>query len=437
MSLSLVSTPYLDELSAKIRVKPVPWEGYHRADLVTSDELALIKKVDKQPKPKVENCLLTEGRTYALLYLRLLNKLQRIDTMQCLLVLIADALTDHDERIPLFQQTSESDPDLPYTSLLRSLESQDEFVQLKAAQILTVLLSSERKSIAEEKLPIFLNTLSTLMQDGRPARRDVSVQCLEALLARPECRELVWTMPGIIRGFIDILKSIPGPQMCYQVAFCFWLLSFDQVIAQQINKKYDIIPLLVDVAQTAVKEKVIRVVIATFRNLIAKAPSENLPAMLVAQLLSFAKSLCARKLSDEDILEDAQFLQDELNARFQSLTTYDEYTSELLSGHLSWTPVHESEDFWKENAVRLNDQDHEQLRILIKLLKESSDAVVLAVAAHDIGQYVKHYDRGRKWVAELGGKARVMQLMSHENPDVRYHALMSVQQLVSHSWIIA
>lgn len=56
------------------------------------------------------------------------------------------------------------------------------------------------------------------------------------------------------------------------------------------------------------------------QNLITKAPSENLPVMLVANLLPFVKSLCARKLSDEDVLEDAQFLRDELNARFQSLT---------------------------------------------------------------------------------------------------------------------
>jgi len=297
--------------------------------------------------------------------------------------------------------------------------------------------STERKSAALAKLSTFLHTLATLLQDGSPAKRDVAVQCLEALLARPDCRKMVWEIPGIIKGFVDILKSKPGPQMSYQVSFCFWLLSFDQVIAQQINKKYDVVPLLVEVAQTAVKEKVIRVVIATFRNLITKAPSENLPTMLVAHLLPFAKSLCARKLSDEDVLEDAQFLRDELNARFQSLTTYDEYTSELLSGHLSWTPVHESEDFWKENAARLNEKDHELLRILIRLLKESTEPVVLAVAAHDIGQYVKHYDLGKKWVAEMGGKSRVMQLMSNENPDVRYHALMSVQQLVSQSWITA
>lgn len=37
-------------------------------------------------------------------------------------------------------------------------------------------------------------------------------------------------------SFVDILKSKPGPQMSYQVSFCFWLLSFDQLIAEQIDK---------------------------------------------------------------------------------------------------------------------------------------------------------------------------------------------------------
>lgn len=56
------------------------------------------------------------------------------------------------------------------------------------------------------------------------------------------------------------------------------------------------------------------------QNLVTKAPSANLPAMLVAQLLPFAKNLSARKWSDEDIIEDVQFLQDELYTNFQSLT---------------------------------------------------------------------------------------------------------------------
>ncbi|RXW20737.1 hypothetical protein EST38_g5096 [Candolleomyces aberdarensis] len=355
MSLSLLSNAYLEETTNKTRAKPVPWEGYQRADLVTAEELALIKRVDRQPRARVESVLLSEGGTYALLYLSLLKKLQRVDTMQCLLVLIADALTDHEERIPLFTRTNQVDSDLPYIPLLKALDASDEFVQLKAAQILTLLLS-----------------------------------------------------------FVDILKKNPGPQMSYQIAFCIWLLSFEQNIAEQINKRYDIIARLVEVAQEAVKEKVVRVIVATFRAESGGQSTVCKPARYV----------------DEDIIEDIKFLKDELTTRFESLTTYDEYTSELESGHLSWTPVHESEEFWKENAIRLNEKDYEQLKKLIHLLKESEDPIVLAVASHDLGQYVRI-------VTDLGGKTRVMQLLTHQNPDVRYRALLSVQQIVSQPWLSA
>ncbi|KAI5900134.1 ATPase, V1 complex, subunit H [Schizophyllum commune H4-8] len=437
MSVSLVSNIWLEENSLKIRTKPVPWEGYQRADLVTSEELALIKKVDRQSRAKIESILLSDGQAYALLYLRLLKKLQRVDTMQCLLVLIADALTDHDERIPLFLRTRESDPELPYGPLLRTIDTQDEFVQLKAAQILTVLLCAEPAPLPTNLLQPFLNTLATQVTAGSVNRRDVAVQCLEALLARPEVRQAVWSIPKIITGLVDILKNKPGPQMSYQVAFCFWLLTFEQNVAEEINKKYDVIPLLISVAQEAVKEKVIRVIVATFKNLVSRAPTANLPAMLVSQLLPFAKNLAARKWSDEDIVEDVQYLRDELAARFQSLTTWDEYASELASGHLSWTPVHESDDFWKENAAKLNEKDAKELKTLIKLLNDSRDALVLAVAVHDIGQYVKHYERGKKLINDLGAKTRVMELMTHPDADVRYRALLSVQALVSQPWITA
>jgi V-type H+-transporting ATPase subunit H len=109
MSVALVSNAYLDDTSAKIRSKPVPWEvwsrpflsshvnyntcqGYQRAGLVTSDELLMIKRVDRQPRAKTESVLLSDGQAYALLYLRLLKKLERADTVQAILVLIADAL---------------------------------------------------------------------------------------------------------------------------------------------------------------------------------------------------------------------------------------------------------------------------------------------------------------------------------------------------------
>jgi len=45
-------------------------------------------------------------------------------------------------------------------------------------------------------------------------------------------------------------------------------------------------------------------------------------------------------------------------------------------------------------------------RTLIKVLKDSSDPIVLAVAAHDVGQYVKHYERGKKSVFSLDVELR-------------------------------
>lgn len=436
MSLALVTSPYLEDRSTKIRDAKVSWEHYQRAGLVTADELTLIKKVVHQPKTRNESLLLSDGPTYVLLYLRLLKKLQPADLLQCILVLIVDALTDHEERVRLFVQTEQVDPELPYFPLLRALEAQDEFVQLKAAQVLTILLSSSSVPLPPHHLQSLLKALAGFIQGPVSNKREIGVLCIEAILARSDARQAVWGLPGIIAGFIYILKHNPGPQISYQIGFSLWLLSFEENIAEEMNKKYDVIPLLIDIAQAAIKEKVIRVIVATFRNLITKAPTANLPAMLVAQLLPFAKNLSSRKWTDEDILEDVKFLRDELTLNFQSLTTYDEYISELASGHLSWTPVHESEDFWRENATKLNDKDFEQLRVLLHILRGSTDSIVLAVAVHDVGQYVKHYERGKKVITDLGGKSRVMELMTHDDSDVRYRALLSVQQLVSHPWVV-
>lgn len=42
--------------------------------------------------------------------------------------------------------------------------------------------------------------------------------------------------------------------------------------------------------------------------------------MLVAKLLPFIKNLSTRKWSDEEIVEDIDFLKDELTKNFESLT---------------------------------------------------------------------------------------------------------------------
>lgn len=101
-------------------------------------------------------------------------------------------------------------------------------------------------------------------------------------------------------------------------------------------RKYDVIALLTNVAKSAVKEKVTRVILATLRvgsftksysstgadiqNLLVHAPEQNLPSMFTTKLLPFVTSLQSRKWSDEEIVEDVDYLKDELTNRLEGLT---------------------------------------------------------------------------------------------------------------------
>ncbi|KAG9284085.1 hypothetical protein G9A89_022859 [Geosiphon pyriformis] len=428
-----VSNRYFDELGENLR-RSIPWEGYLRADIITQEECDLIMTVEKLSRDQLQNLLDKEGEKYANLYISLLEKSVRIDTVQYILVLIGDMFSETEQPVVYFHKTSSRDPELPYRPFLKLLQKDDEFIRLAAAKILTLLICYAPKPPPFD-LSEFLQWIVLRIKSNNQHVSDLAVQILGSILRVSEYRMKFWNTPQAVDALVNILKDkSPTPQMQYQVMFCFWLLTFIKEIAAQFNKKYDIIPTLIDIAKSAIKEKIIRVIIGTFRNMVEKAPEANLPSMLVAKLLNFLENLSARKWSDAEIVEDIDFLKVELQENFQSLTTFDEYASEIGSGRLQWSPPHESEQFWKQNAAKLNEQDHELLKILARLLSTSNDKLVLAVAAHDLGQYVKYCPSGKKFLQDIGAKQRIMELMTHEDSDVRYQALLAVQKYMTNAW---
>ena len=62
---------------------------------------------------------------------------------------------------------------------------------------------------------------------------------------------------------------------------------------------------------------------------------------------------------------------------------------------------------------------------------------VLAVASHDIGEYVRCYPRGKKVLDSTGAKTAVMGLMMDStDSNVRYEALVAVQKLMTNNWYV-
>lgn len=156
------------------------------------------------------------------------------------------------------------------------------------------------------------------------------------------------------------------------------------------------IPDLLDMAKGSVKEKVIRVCLACWTNFILKARRLAVPVMIGCKMLDYIEQLASRKIADDEMLQDIRFIKEELSKAYQSLNSFDVYASEVKSGKLVWSPPHKSSLFWGENAARLEENGGELLQMLTRLLTNSQDPLVLAVAAHDLGEYICRRPQGKR-----------------------------------------
>ncbi|OLL25566.1 V-type proton ATPase subunit H [Neolecta irregularis DAH-3] len=447
MNMYTFSNPYLEELAANLRARPIPWEGYQRAGLISEVDLKKIKAVDGNNRGRRLQVVQEDGIGYAELTLGLMQKTKRIDIQQYVLVLAGDLISEVDGWVNVLLSLQENNSDLPYSPLLkllfqdvwlaylcRHLKSDDESVTLLAAKVLAFVLSADPNPPIDV-MRSFLEYAANLNASRDTVHQDLAVQAYSGVLKSDEVRLLFWEIEKCPTNLIVALKkNNGGVQLQYNILLVIWLLSFQPSLAREVNKKYDVVLLLSDILKSAIKEKITRVALAIFRNLIKNAPEENLLAMLVARVLDLTNNLAKRKWSDTEIIEDLQFINEELTCNFEQLTTFDEYTSEVESGHLSWTPPHRNMDFWGQNAVRFAEYDNSLLKQLTNLLKSSNDALVLAVAAHDLGQYLKYVPDGRSVLQNLGAKERIMELMGHPDSDVRYEALSAVQVFMTHAW---
>ena len=75
------------------------------------------------------------------------------------------------------------------------------------------------------------------LQSNNPAVVDLAVQVLESVLRQRALRPVYWNTLHAMDALVKILKTeSPTPQMQYQVIYCFWILTFDTEIAQELNR---------------------------------------------------------------------------------------------------------------------------------------------------------------------------------------------------------
>ncbi|XP_060680320.1 V-type proton ATPase subunit H isoform X2 [Hemiscyllium ocellatum] len=432
-----VPTNIIAAKAAEVRANKVNWQSYLQGQMISGEVCEFIKKFEAARSEDKQRILDNEGHQCAKTFLNLMAHISKEQTVQYILTMIDDMLQENHNRVNIFFDYAKKTKNTAWSYFLPMLNRQDLFTVHMAARIIAKLAAWGRELMEGSDLNYYFNWIKTQLSSQSSQYVQCVAGCLQLMLRINEYR-FAWVEADGVNCIIAVINNKCGFQLQYQMIFSFWLLAFSPQLCEYL-RRLNIVPALSDILQESVKEKVTRIILATFRNLLEKSAErethqEYALAMIQCKVLKQLENLEQQKYDDEDIADDIKFLLEKLGESVQDLSSFDEYSSELKSGRLEWSPVHKSEKFWRENAARLNEKNYELLKILTRLLEVSDDPQVLAVAAHDIGEYVRHYPRGKRVIEQLGGKQLVMNHMHHEDQQVRYNALLAVQKLMVHNW---
>ncbi|KAL4355059.1 hypothetical protein GQ457_06G014860 [Hibiscus cannabinus] len=456
--------------------RDIPWEAYMTTKLISGTGLQLLRRYDNRAESVRAQLLDDDGPAYVQVFVSILRDIYKEETVEYVLALIDEMLTANPKRARLFHDKSLANEDtyepflrfsstcrmslnkyLNYSCLAHNWPLFDSllllwkgnwFIQEKSCKILSLIVSARPKyqdgviangasSNSKTKLTTIDDVLKGLVEwlctqlkkPSHPSRGiPTAINCLAALLKEPVVRSSFVQADGVklLIPLISPASTQQSIQLLYETCLCVWLLSYYEPAIEYLATSRAL-PRLVDVVRSSTKEKVVRVVVLTFRNLLSKGTFGA--QMVDLGLPQIVQSLKAQAWSDEDLLEALNQLEDGLKDNIKKLSSFDKYKQEVLIGHLDWSPMHKDPLFWRDNITCFEESDFQILRVLLTIMDSSTDPRALAVACFDLSQFVQHHPAGRVIVNDLKAKERVMKLMNHESVEVTKNALLCIQRL--------
>ncbi|KAA8537228.1 hypothetical protein F0562_029716 [Nyssa sinensis] len=258
------------------------------------------------------------------------------------------------------------------------------FIQEKSCKILSLIVSARPKvqdvtangeaSNSKKKFTTIDDVLKGLVEwlcaqlkkPSHPSRGiPTVVNCLATLLKEPMVRSSFVQVDGVklLVPLISPASTQQSIQLLYETCLCVWLLSYYEPAIEYLATSRTL-PQLIEVVKGSTKEKVVRVIILTLRNLLSKWTFGA--QMVDLGLPQIIQSLKAQAWSDEDLLEALNQLEEGLKDDIKKLSSFDKYKQEVLLGHLDWSPMHKDPIFWRDNITNFEENDFQILRVVIR-----------------------------------------------------------------------
>ncbi|KAL9673452.1 hypothetical protein QQ045_029710 [Rhodiola kirilowii] len=433
--------------------RDIPWETYMTTKLIRGTSLQLLRRFDKRSHSYRTTLLDDDGPAYVGVFVGILRDIVKKETVEYVLALIEEMLTANPKRARLFHDEALASDDLHLTQLsyfphFRLLWRGNWFIQEKSCRLLGLILSERPKSrdvafqngesskaknqytTVDDVLKGLVDWLCAQLKNPSHPSRGVltAISCLATLLKEPVVRSSFVQADGVklLIPLITPASTQQSIQLLYETCLCIWLLSFYEP-AIEFMATSKTLPQLIGIVKGSTKEKVVRVVVLTLKNLLHKGTFGA--QMVDLGLPQIVQSLKAQAWSDDDLLEGLNELEEGLKDSIKKFSSFDKYKQEVLLGHLDWSPMHKDPLFWRDNITHFEESDFQILRVLITIMDTSSDPRALAVACFDLSQFIQHHPAGRIIVTDLKAKEHVMKLMNHDNAEVTKSALLCIQRL--------
>jgi len=412
----------------EIQKRGCNWEVLFESKQITAEEKGRLTDYSRSKLSERGDHLSDDGRQYAELFVKVLTLVHEKNTTQYVLSLIDEAL-QVESTFPSHFYGIEN----LHSEFIRILNGADPYCSEKASRILGVLLSSEPRERPDE-VGRFLRWLTDRLNDSKGRTLLQALGSIKDVLKNYNTHAIFCRL-GILERLVALAgREINNTQIIYLVAFCTWLLTFTPVSYPTLHTS-GILHELVLMIRLSAREKVIRVALAAFRNLLDKSAEEAHSFnedMIGLGLHKLVATLLPKVWKDADITEDLKVLNRALEVTLEKLSSFEVYNAEISSGALQWSPVH-SELFWRENINKFEAKNFAHIKRLVELL-ESKDETTLEVGCYDLGEFARFYPDGKRVVESFNGKGRLMSLLSHPQPGVRKQALLATQKLMVQNW---
>jgi len=351
--------------------------------------------------------------------------------VQWILTLLYDMLREDSSCFSVFEEALKGQVNF-FKPLMAVLQRQavDQYIADKAAWLLTAVIGNVPRFFSEQDVKA---VVEALQRPSSPVCSDLGiVEAIVNLLKTDSFRVAVWPMPGVADRVTGVSAQTASPPYLYKCIFALWMLSFEAEGAILFKEEL-IIKKIRDVLSHSRVEKVVRLSLTVLRNFLThKAFAEHVVELGVLEVV---QQLEFEKWRDAELYDDIRDMAQQISAQVQEMSNFDRYERELKEGQLKWGFIHSSK-FWAENVLKFEQNDFRALKMLAALL-HSQDATTLAVACHDIGEFVSMHPLGKKTISNLQVKERVMELMGSTDPslrDVRREALLCCQKIMLNKW---